>query len=381
MQDSWKVSKRLTLDLGIRITHFSPWADNLGFGFRSSITRKYSSSCTPTQYCGFLWNKTRSVGADRRLPDTRRVLPAALRHGVRSFRYRQNRSARRLGPLLLPLRPVHHRPERSAGTQTVTLTNNQGTGGNTPLLASEIDTLNFTSAALSTGAVDSKDDNDPVTDSYSFTVSQRVPGSGLVEVAYVGNQSRNLLNTSGGYGSDINLVPVGAMLSSNNNGVDPASLNANNFRPLAGFLGYQPGHQQSLRQLQFAAGEVHADQGPRRDQCQLHLRQSAGYSESHARFVQSATTITACRPPIALTSSTPLTPTTSGALFHKQVGWRSGQWLAVLRHHPDPERRQPDRATGQNFSLALNSAKIPGTTYNISSTSLLGTPNIQLNPI
>src|SRR6185312_10180837 len=36
---------------------------------------------------------------------------------------------------------------------------------------------------------------------------------------------------------------------------------------------------------------------------------------------------------------------------------------------------------GQNFGMALNSAKIPGTTYNISATSLLGTPNIALTPI
>lgn len=34
---------------------------------------------------------------------------------------------------------------------------------------------------LSTSAVDSKDDKQPVTDSYSFTISQRTPGSGLLE--------------------------------------------------------------------------------------------------------------------------------------------------------------------------------------------------------
>src|SRR5260370_29756716 len=124
----------------------------------------------------------------------------------------------------------------SAGMQTVTLSNNQGTGGNTPLLDSELDTLNYNTSALSTGAVDRKDDKSPVTDSYSFTISQRVPGSGLLEVAYVGNQSRNLLNQSG-VGSDINLVPVGAMLSSKNNGADPNGRNANNFRPRQGFSG------------------------------------------------------------------------------------------------------------------------------------------------
>ena len=36
---------------------------------------------------------------------------------------------------------------------------------------------------------------------------------------------------------------------------------------------------------------------------------------------------------------------------------------------------------GDNFSLNLNSAKIPGTTFNISNAALLGTTDIQLNPI
>jgi hypothetical protein len=34
-----------------------------------------------------------------------------------------------------------------------------------------------------------------------------------------------------------------------------------------------------------------------------------------------------------------------------------------------------------NFSLNMNSLKVPGTTYNISSASLLGTTDIQLNPV
>ena len=44
-----------------------------------------------------------------------------------------------------------------------------------------------------------------------------------------------ILQITTGAGSNINLVPVGAMLSSKNGGVDPNSLTANNFRPLLGF--------------------------------------------------------------------------------------------------------------------------------------------------
>ena len=105
-------------------------------------------------------------------------------------------------------------------------------------MANQLDTLNFTAQALTTGGVDSKNNKDPSTDSYSFTISRRVPWAALVEIAYVGNQTKNILNTGGGAGGgDINLVPVGAMFSSKNDGVDPNTLNANNFRPLQGFAG------------------------------------------------------------------------------------------------------------------------------------------------
>ena len=57
VQDSWKLHKRFTAELGVRISHFTPWVDNLGFGFSIFDYSKYSASCKPTDYCGFLWNK------------------------------------------------------------------------------------------------------------------------------------------------------------------------------------------------------------------------------------------------------------------------------------------------------------------------------------
>src|SRR5207253_11244351 len=109
-----------------------------------------------------------------------------------------------------------------------------------PVLARNLDTINVADQASSPGAVDSTDDRQAHTDSYSFTVSQRLPWSSQLEVAYVGNQTRDI-PSSGNGGSlgfntkNINLVPVGALLSGNNGGVDPASLDANKFRPLLGF--------------------------------------------------------------------------------------------------------------------------------------------------
>ena len=69
--------------------------------------------------------------------------------------------------------------------------------------------MNLVATPASPAAVDSKDDNQPYTDSWSVTIDQATPWQGLLEMAYVGNRSRELQNTAGGAGSNINLVPSG----------------------------------------------------------------------------------------------------------------------------------------------------------------------------
>jgi hypothetical protein len=79
--------------------------------------------------------------------------------------------------------------------------------------------------------VDAKDDKQPYTDGWSVNVDQTTPWQGLFELSYVGNRSRDLQNTQGGAGSNINLVPAGSMLSAGN----PATANADKYRPLQGY--------------------------------------------------------------------------------------------------------------------------------------------------
>ena len=57
VQDSWKASRRLTLELGLRLTHFQPWIDRLGDGFSIFDAADYNANCPATEYCGFLWHK------------------------------------------------------------------------------------------------------------------------------------------------------------------------------------------------------------------------------------------------------------------------------------------------------------------------------------
>ncbi|HWB95927.1 MAG TPA: carboxypeptidase-like regulatory domain-containing protein, partial [Bryobacteraceae bacterium] len=229
VQDSWKVTRRLTLELGLRMSHFTPWYDRLGFGYSIFDYSKYNSSCAPTDYCGFLWNKrdpsvpmggfpTRAIFWQPRFGLAFDIFgngTTVLRGGWGRFYYHSGQFTSGL--------------DVSAGVKTVSLSPSNFNGA--PLMARDLDTLNFSSQALSPAAVDSKDDKQPYTDSYSFTVARRLPWSSLLEVAYVGNQTHDWSNSTGA-GSNINLVPVGAML---NQGADPNTLNADTFRPLRGF--------------------------------------------------------------------------------------------------------------------------------------------------
>jgi hypothetical protein len=230
VQDSWKATRRLTLEMGLRLTHFQPWADRLGFGYSIFNQANYNANCTPIEYCGFEWHakdpsvpiggfSTRALFYQPRLGfafDLSGQGKTVLRGGWGRYYFHSGQFTAGL--------------DVAAGVETISTGNNIN---GQPVLARNLSSINLAAQAGSPAAVSSTDNNQPYTDNYNFTLSQRTPWSGLLEVAYVGNRSRDLLNSSNaGADSNINLVPVGAMLQSKNGGVDPNSLTAANFRPM-----------------------------------------------------------------------------------------------------------------------------------------------------
>ena len=225
--------------------------------------------------------------------------------------------------------------------------------------------------------MDSKDDRQPYTDSYSFTVSQRMPWSSLLEVAYVGNSSHDLALTSGA-GSNINLVPVGAML---NQGVDPNSLTADNFRPLKGFSdlnlatnkGYANYNALQMTwvrtkgrytvNMNYTYGKAMGIVSPTLDQ--YNLSNDYGVQPSNRTHI------------FNMAYSVEL-----GNFARQKIagGFVNGWQLSGILQL-ESGANLTGNSGGQNFGMNLNGAKVPGTTYNISNVSLLGTNDIQLNPI
>ncbi len=245
LQDSWKVTRKLTLDLGMRFTHFTPWIDGKNFGYSifdpAAYTAGGGAACAgaPT-FCGFEWHAkvnsvplggfpTRALFYQPRFGaayDLRGNGKTVLRGGWGRFYYHSGQFTNGL--------------DASAGVATAGLAPSNWVGGagcptnpsaGSGLFASYLSCLNISASPASPAAVDSKDDRQPYTDSYSFTIGQETPWKGYFEAAYVGNRSRDLGNTSGGAGGNINLVPLAAMLGATN----PGNANADLYRPLQGY--------------------------------------------------------------------------------------------------------------------------------------------------
>ncbi len=387
VQDDWKVTKRLTINYGLRITHFQPWADRLGYGFSIFNPSAYNQSCAaPPTYCGFEWHKQNpSVplgGFPTRFAFYQPRLGAAydlFGNGKTVLRGGWGRYYFHAGQFTSGL-------DASAGVKSYSLSPRVPVpgGGTIPLLASEIDTLNLAASASGPSAVDSTDDKQPYTDSYSFTVSRQMPWSSLLEVAYVGNRTRDI-QTDGnggtlGFGTmNINLVPIGAMLSSKNGGVDPNGLVADQFRPLLGYSnlftttsnGYY--NYNSLQvtwvrskgrydvNLNYTYGKAMGIVG---FYDQFNLADNYGVLSNNRTHIFNAA--------YSIQLPNPAKNKFAGGFAN---GWQlSG--ITQLESGPNLSGLQ-----GQNFGINLGGAKIPGTNFNISNVSLLGTPNIQLNPI
>src|ERR1022692_2428589 len=380
-QDSWKVTRRLTLEFGLRATHFQPWSDQLGFGYSISDYSKYSSSCTPLQYCGFEWNKRSSNIPLGGFPT--RALFWQPRFGVAFDLSGDAKTVLRGGWG----RYYYHSGQFTNGLDVSAGVISRSLGANVngvPVLARNLDTLNVADQASSPSAVDSKDDKQPYTDSYSFTISQRLPWSSQLEVAYVGNQSRDLGLTAGA-GSNINLVPVGSMLASRNGGVDPNSLTADTFRPLLGFSdlnlatnkGYANYNAAQVTWIRTkgrytinmnytygkAMGLLYNNGGPTYDQ--FNLNNNYGVQSGNRTHIFNLA--------YSVELGNPVKDKIAGGLVN---GW---QLSGILQAQSGANLTA--NSGGGNFSFNLNSAKIPGTAFNISNASLLGTTDIQLNPI
>jgi hypothetical protein len=397
-QDDWKATKRLTLNYGLRLTHFQPWYDRLNDGYGIFVPSQYQGAAcaAPPTYCGFEWH-----GKDPSVPDsgfpTRALfyqprLGAAydLRgNGKTVLRGGWGRYYFHAGQFTTGL-------DATAGVQSVTLnpTVPLPGGATQPLLvdpsplfagADGLNTVPYTAVASAPSAVDSTDNKEPYTDNWNFTVARQLPWSSLLEVAYVGDRTRDIFSqgnggTEGFNTLNINLVPMGAMLSSKNGGVNPNTLVADDFRP---YLGYSD--------LYVVASNAYSNY----NSLQASWTRTAGRYSLNLNYVyEKALGIAGFWDQFNLEDN-------YGVLSFNRTQVFNAAYSIQLPNFVHGNRFADGAVNGwqlsgitsiqsganlsgnenQNFNLSLNGATIPGTSFLISNESLLGTPDMQLNPI
>jgi len=201
-----------------------------------------------------------------------------------------------------------------------------------------------------------------------------------LEVAYVGNNSHDLLLNGNGPGANFNTVPIGAMLSSKNGGVDPNSLTANNFRPIPAFgdvyaatnnlyANYNSMQVTWVRtkgkytiNMNYTYGRSMGIVG---EYDQYNLSNDYGVTSQDRRQIFNIAYSIELGSPVK----------SNKALGGMVNGWQlSG--ITQFESGPNLSAYQ-----SENFGMNLNGYKIPGTTFNVSNESLLGTSDIQLGPL
>jgi hypothetical protein len=219
--DNWKATKRLTLDLGVRFDHLTPWTDGHGIGaavfdpalYAQQVTvdaANFSTSST-VQYPGMKWHAidhsipvagspTRWGFISPRVGMAWDILGTGkwvLRGGWGSYRWHDNVQSGALTP----------------GMGQLSYNSGAPYGGwNFDMIRSAMNS-NVSQLFGDSGAsfVSSTDDQHPLTNNWNFTLSHPTVWNSFLEISYVGNETSHMLNP--GKTRSINLIPIGGYYS------------------------------------------------------------------------------------------------------------------------------------------------------------------------
>jgi hypothetical protein len=250
--DNWKALPQLTLNLGLRVEHVGRWKDATGIGLAQWEPNRYAGDVASGKaYPGVYWHAIdSSVPVSGGPVQTLFLEPrlglaynlhkngsTVIRGGWASYRWNDQYNDY-AGPL-----------QTSLGVKTYNSNSGQA------ITFKEVSALGANAAALgslpsSVYAVDQTDDQVGLTNAYNLTISQQLPRAMLMELAYVGNNSQNILmggqsNGSGVGGSNFvnqNKIPLGGLFRPDQVTGAPAPSDPENVPNVVDYYPYYKGY-------------------------------------------------------------------------------------------------------------------------------------------
>jgi hypothetical protein len=228
-QDTWRAASNLVVTFGARVSKLGAWQDAHGIGaaiWNSSLyTTTYNATTNPLP--GITWHQNTpsvpnsGVGTpplyfEPRVGFSWDVLndgKTVVRGGFGIYRFHD--SVTDVTSEFAEAENVRFTDLQGFGDNTLegvnTLNLNPNTYGNTGLGSTET----YISPATIYG-LNPNDNNEPVTNNYSFSVARQMPGNWILQASYVGNNSNSLMDngtTQAVVLDNINAIPVGTLFT------------------------------------------------------------------------------------------------------------------------------------------------------------------------
>ena len=211
--DSWKVSRKVTLDYGLRIEHLGPWVDTTGYGFAAWYPSLYAQGqgapvpgAPDKIFPGIEWHKASS--ATSLAGSGSRLAFYSPRLGIAWDIFGTGNTIFRGGYGI-----YHYHDEQNVQNGAYGIVRGSfGSPGASNISFSQLTANSALSIPSGVNALDPKDDQEPRTQDWSVTVAQRAPWHSLVEVSYVGSKSDYLSNYNNNF-DQINDVGVATLFN------------------------------------------------------------------------------------------------------------------------------------------------------------------------
>jgi hypothetical protein len=228
-QDTWRVASNFVLTYGARISKLGAWQDAHGIGASVWIPSLYTSeyNATTNPLPGLTWH-----GNNPSIPNSGVGTPPVYfepRFGFSFDVFKTGKTVIRGGAGVYRFHDsVTDVANEFALAENVRYTDLQGFGGNTLKGVSSLQLDPYTYGNTGPGStetyispstiygLDPSDNNEPVTNNYSLSVAQQLPGRWILQISYAGNNTNSMMNngtTQAVVLNNVNAIPVGTLFT------------------------------------------------------------------------------------------------------------------------------------------------------------------------